>query len=126
MSDAERAKNYRDRKRNSDGTVTIGAVPDLGSEPGPLLAAVEESLKSIRAADPVLAELARRLAAHLDGSSGLNHQVAAELRRTMAELRGGKARTGAGSGLNGGRQRVNKVAQLRGDYQSARSKRSAS
>lgn len=125
MSDAERAKNYRDRKKERDGTVT--AVPDLppDGKPGMVAEALEHTIAGISSPDPLLCALARRLAAHMDASGAGNHQLAAELRRTVNDLRGRSRVNAARSGLSGGRKRTNKVAELRGEYQAGRMKRAA-
>lgn len=124
MSDAERAKNYRDRKREREGPVS--AVPDLPPDgPGMVAAALEDTIRGISSPDPLLCALARRLAAHMDVSGAANHQLAAELRRTVNDLRGRSRAGAASSGLSSGRKRVNRVAELRGEYQAGRVKRAA-
>lgn len=126
MSQAERSQRWRDRQKERDETVPVLPVPDADSGSGELLSALEVTLQGISAPDPVLVALARRMAAVLDASQAVNYQLAAELRRTVNDLRGRSVPGAAKSGLSGGRVRPNRVAALRGDYQAARSKRSAS
>lgn len=93
MSPTERSRRHRERKAAA-AAADLAAVP--AGEPGPVATGLEQTLAAIGEPDPALAAAARHLAVTLDSSGAANAAVAAELRRTVGQMKADARLKGAG------------------------------